>query len=421
MWGKSVPRVEDLTLSSVAPAAPSTSAPAAAQPSPGSVTEVTPTPTLAPISDAPADGPQSPLAKRSAKPIVPSLPGVFPDEDPFPSPPSRADAPTPAGKTRGPDGRFASGTSPEAGAGEHALEAADQPQPSRFKFAGEEYESQAAAEQNVRTLRGQFKPVQSLARSLGGVDKIVPQFQQAAESARGWKAEAEAVRAELEALRSGAQPATAPAATQEGAEEGIDWTLYAEIEKLAAESGEPWKARKWLAEQQEKVVNDRLQRALDERLRPLADAEAHAATVAQTETLFSSLAEYTNSDGSTAFPELHDERSAYEVGRLWQSLGLPAESALTQQGAIAAIAIYRMAKGNRSQAGVPQPTPAPHQRRLPAAPGPTDTLSAAVIDEGQVRTLSAPGGNAPSAEAQRILAGLRNTHQGNRAVLGFEP
>lgn len=409
-------------MATAAPAAPSPSAPAsapAAQPVPVGGPEATPAP--APDKE-----------QRLAKPLrpIPDLPGVFPDDDPFPPPPSRAAAASDPAKpgatalTRGPDGRFAAASSPATTAtGEHTQQTSDElPQPSKFKFAGEEYDSQEAAEQNVRSMRGQFRPIQALGRQLGGLDKIAPTLQSAAESARGWKAEAERLRAELD----GRAPAPAaaddvpqPGSSPDGGEAGIDWDLYAEIKRLATENGEPWQAEKWLAEQQERVIQTRVNKLLGERLAPLAEAEAHQDVVNRTQDLFGGLAQYTNSDGSPAFPELHDEGAAHEIGKMWVAMGLPPEAALTPQGAIAAVAIYRMAKAGRAASGA-RPTPSAAIPPPPPAADPSDALAAADLGDGRGRPLGSPALNGPSAEAARIVAGLRQANSGNRALLGFD-
>lgn len=402
-------------------------APAAPAPSTGAPAEAAqPTPVAAPA-------PQAQPAARIAKPI-PSLPGVFPDEgDPFAPPssksPSRGDNPTePASPARGPDGRFLAGASPAATDGEPALEPGTQPTPppptAKFKFAGEEYESQEAAEQNVRSLRGQYRPVQSLARQVGGIEHIAPEFAKAAASARGWNAKAVALEAELTALRSGA-PASAPApvsptpvaADPAVAEHAIDWDLYAEVSRIANERNEPWKAQQWLHEQTQKVVDSRLQRALSEKFAPLEAQQQQQAVAGQTEELFSSLATYVNGDGSPAFPELHDEDSAYEVGKMWATLGLPADFALTPQGAIAAIGIYRMARSGSQARTTPTP-PAP-AAPPPAPPTPSDSLAAATLSDGRPAP-RASAADSPSAEAAYIRAALRSVNAPNRAALGFD-
>src|SRR5574341_1359828 len=106
----------------------------------------------------PSSVPSAPSAVESS----PRLPGVLPDPEPsLPPPPSSEDA----GDVRQPD--------------VPAVEAKP-----RFKFAGEEFDSQEAAEQNFRSLRGQYKPLQSLAKQLGGLEKIPSTLSSAAESAR---------------------------------------------------------------------------------------------------------------------------------------------------------------------------------------------------------------------------------------------
>jgi hypothetical protein len=210
----------------------------------------------------------------------------------------------------------------------------------------------------------------------------------------------------------------------------VDWELYAEIKKLATEKGEPWKAEQWLITKVREAERAHLEKLLEQRDAPRKAQEAKAALASQTETLFSSLAEYVNpADGSPAFPELNDEAASYEIGRLWASLGLPPQAALTPQGAIAAIALYREHRRSSagSQAG-PAPTPPPQPAAPPQpAPTATDTAAAAGLTDGRPSPASVPGtgmtppGNPQSPEAAHILAGLRATNKNGRsALLGFD-
>lgn len=418
-------------MATAATAAPAAAAPAPAPSAPAPSTSATaggsqPTPGTATQDAAPARKPLAPIKAKPAK--APSLPGVFPDGDPFPAPPggetsdagSAQTGPVPA---RGPDGRFVAGAPPAAPAGEHAPERQPaEAKPTPFEFAGEKFASKAEAEQNLKSLRGQFKPLQALARSIGGIDKVVGHVVAAAESARSWKARADQLEAELSAARSGAQPAAAQSQTQDATQaepvKGVDWELYAEVKRLATEAGEPWKAEQWLHEQTEKVIDARLQRKLDERFAPLDQQQEQAAVVAQTETLFESMAGYANADGSPAFPELADPQAAYEIGRLWRKLGLPAESALTPQGAMAAVGLYRLARGTSQAKPAVGATPPPSPTPPPPAQL-TDAQGAAALADGKPVVVSAPS-NGQSAEAARILAGLRQASVGSRAQLGFD-
>lgn len=277
-----------------------------------------------------------------------------------------------------------------------------------------------AAEQNVRSLRGTFKPISGLAKHLGGMDKIVPKFSEAAESARGWKAAHDSLKAELDAIRGGS-PADGstpsdPAAPPATEADSVDWELYAEVKKLATDSGEPWKAEQWLIEQVRKGERARVDHLLDERFAPLTAAQQKMQTAAKTEALFENLTNYTHDDGSPAFPELNDASAAYEIGRIWASMGLPAEAALTAQGAIAAIAVYRMRQPQARAGTAPTPTVPP-----PPPPVPTDAHAAAGLADGRPSSASVSDGGSPSAEAARIISGLRSVNQGSRAHLGFDP
>lgn len=408
-------------MSTAAPAAPSTSAPAApAQPSPVSAPQ--PGQSGTPQTDA-ADS--IPAAPRKALRPIPNLPGVIPDAD-FSSfgAPSDAGTSPGTGPARDAQGRFLPGSAPgQDGAEDHTLEATP---PTKYRFAGEEFESAEAAEQNFKSLRGQFKPLTQLAKSLGGIDKIPATLTRAAESARGWEARAKHLQAELDSYRQGSQPAQqqhdAPDTTHgepAEAEAGVDWALYAEIQKLAHESGEPWKAEQWLINETQKAERARYEQLLEDRLAPYDQERQRAGVVTQTEALFGQLAEYAYPDGSPAFPELHDESAAYEIGRLWVSLGLPREAAMTPSGAAAAVALYRMQRAGRPLTVPAQPAaPTAVDPRAPAAP--TDAAAAAALADGRTSQFELPGQGGPSAEAARILAGLRSTNAGNRSVLGFD-
>jgi len=360
-------------------------------------------------------GGQEQRAARPIRPIPPAkvkqvLPGVEPDAEDV-----RATEATDF--PRGPDGRFV----PKA-EGEPAIppKPGELEPPKRFKFAGEEFDTQEAAEQNFKSLRGQFKPlVERMTAAESHLTK-------AAESARGWKAEFDRVSAELEALKQGrpqSQPADHQQPTEEQqAEEGIDWELYAEIHRLATEKGEPWKAEQWLVNQQQKLFEQRIARLADEVTAPQREVQLREQIGQQTEALFTTLADYVNADGSPAYPELSDPQAAYQIGRFWTSLGLPREAAFTPQGAVAAIALYRMAQAQGSQ-GSPAPTPAPPAPpSAPAPPSPQALAAAAAagLDGGRPSAVPRNGEGNLSPEAARIVAGLKQATL-TRPGLGFEP
>lgn len=341
----------------------------------------------------PADSPtpavlDSPEIERSA--LASGLDAI-PNED-FLPPSAEADQKAPARDTAG---RF-KGSSPSLPApptpdGVEAVKSA----PQKFKFAGEEYDSQEAAEQNLRSLRGQFK----------GLTEKASERDSAAHSARAWKAEYDRLAGELAALKQSG-PANPDPTPQPGKGEGIDWDLYAEIRRLANEAGEPWKAEKWLTEETAKVAEARFQRMLDEATESTREREAAEQLAAQTAELFNGLTGLALSDGSPAYPELADPRTAYEVGKTAKQYNMDPDYVLTPAGAAAATLLYRALKGT-----APKTSSAPK----PAAPTPHPALDAdAIVDDGRPE----PIGGEPSTPAQRLHAALDRAARPD-PVLGF--
>lgn len=383
-------------MATAAPAAPATASPAPAAPPP------------APATDAGAQ----PQTAKPIRPIPPpKLPGVFED--------GPEDATARPAQARDASGRFAPGESTGVvqKAKPQAVEAEDgiptppgepEPEPAapKFEFAGKEYASQAEAEQAFRSVIGRQKHL----------EQTEGQLVKAAESARGWHAEAQRLQAELAAMRS--QPAAQPEAVKPEANTGVDWEMYAEIERVAQEAGEPWKARKWLQDQIDAQRSAELAALRDELTAPWreqqAEAEAQAARETAANALTESMAAQTNPDGSPTFPEFRDPNTAREVGALWVSLGNRPEDALTPGGAVAAVALYRLARSMNLPAN-PSPAPAP---AAPPAPNPA-ALAAAGLEGGRPMAPAAGVTRAMDPESARLIAGLKNT-QLIRPGLGFE-
>jgi hypothetical protein len=273
------------------------------------------------------------------------------------------------------------------------------PKPAKFKFGGSEWDTQEQAEQNFRTLRGQFKAYEGKAR----------EFDKAAASARGWHAETQRLQAELEGLRGGkGATETAPAAEQEAqpAGESIDWAMYAEVKKAAAEAGQPELAEKWLHGEQERVLDARMQAMLDEQMAPVRDAEQNAFVDNHVAALFDSLGGYVLPGTDTpAYPELADPTTAAQVGRLWHDMGLPTEIALTPQGAVAAIQLYRGTRASLPASVTASPAPVPAPVQVPVSSDATTVLEEGMDVGDPLMTL--PTQRSP--EASRIAAALRKS------------
>ena len=390
----------------------STAAPAAA----GSPT---PAATHAAPDAGPAESatPATPAAQpRVIKPIPPpKLPGVF-DDGPEDARTRPADS-----RSRDASGRFVAGEPKEgevvakpqlrAIEGEDPAAIPDLPDATpKFKFAGKEYATQAEAEQAFDRHMKQLKPTQQKVAEYEG--KLV----KAAESARGWHSEAQRLAARVAELEAGAGAQPAAGSDQPAGEpKGIDWALYADISRVAAEAGEPWKAQQWLQEQvdaQRKADFESWRESFEQPYRQREAEAAEQAEMASTaDTLVASMAAHTNPDGSPAFPEFRDGDQAREVGALWNSLGLDPRLALTPGGAVAAVALYRMARGMDNP-------PAPAAPAVSPSPDPA-ALAAAGLEGGRPLMPSAADRRTTDPGIARLVAGLKNT-QLIRPGLGFE-
>lgn len=364
----------------------------------------------------PAGEPTAPQAAQPSqiKPIPPSrtprLPGVMEDG------PEDASAPeAQAARARDAAGRFAKAPDGEPIVGKPQPKAVEVEEPAipeppgepkPFMFAGKPFKTQAEAEHWAKSMEGRYKPVQEKATQTEG------QLVKAAESARGWHAEAQRLQAEIAELRAGKQAEPAAPAP------GIDWALYADIVKAANEAGQPEKAHEWLMGQHDalraadaKTLRDEIARLREEAIEnPRREAE-HWAEMEQTaKSLADSLAAQTNPDGTPAFPEFRDGDTARAVGELWRMMGNDPEAALTPQGAVNAVALYRLAQSMGTVPTTPAPSPLPPDPAAEAAAG---------LDGGRPLMPAATNRRELDPQTARLLAGLKNTTL-IRPGLGFE-
>lgn len=376
-------------------------------------------PAASPATSAEGQTPATPGAQsaqpKTIKPIPssrPRLPGVLEDGPEDASSPEAV-----AARARDEKGRFArtaDGTPVVEKATESATpEVPDAPEAKpKFKFAGREFDSPEAAEHWVKSMEGRYKPIQQKAT------ESEAELQKAAFSAREWQRvalEREARIAELEKAGGGNPTPETPGETK-----GIDWDLFAEISKVANEAGEPWKAQRWLQEQYDSLraadreaLRAEIARLHDEAVEaPQREAAARAELEQTADTLAISMQGHKNPDGSPTFPEFHDGEQARAVGELWRSLDLPPELALTPGGAVAAVALYRLA---RAMDGA-QPAAS-----SAAAPPPPDLAAAAAagLEGGRPLMPAATPRRELDPSVARLVAGLKNTEL-LRPGLGFE-
>lgn len=353
----------------------------------------------------------APAAKSEASPS-PRLPGVIPDDGLAPAGPIEPAASPSSQPGRDANGRFVKAdAAPQPPVGDDTLESRTPAKPAE--------DAEQPLEQKYKSLQGQFKPVMGLAKALGGIDQITPKFQQAVNVANDWKAKAEALEAELAAVKGETAKPSKPVDTS-AETEGFNWELWKQIKKIANESGTPEDAEaaeKWHAKESERVIQARVDKLLSERLKPFEEEKAADQTYAQYEQSFGELAGIKDASGKLAYPELSDPAQAYEVGKLWAAMDLPPEHAMTPKGALASVALYRMVRSYAGSQDASTTTPS----EVIGEGEPTDTAAAAALSDGRPTVIKGANG-AVSNEAANIVASLRSMNAGtkDRTHLGFE-
>jgi hypothetical protein len=380
---------------------------------------------------ASAGGQGNPAA---SSPETVSLPGVRPEDtsDPF----YRASiGDVDAAEEDQPQGRIAGSEESGAQVGEDGKQKADKgkdgdkaeggeqaakdekpaEQPAKFKFADAEFDSVQAAEHSYRTLRGLHKGMQARER------RAAEAASQATTAALAWKAEAERLQAES-AQRGQSGDTAQPGQETGGAEKGpigrVDWALY---QQLYDEHG-PKVASAWLFEQTLKAVSEQTSGVLNERLAPIDASNEHAQAVQALQQIGAQAKLFKNQDGSPAYPELHNDEAAREVGFILGQLGLPPDTMFSQTGLYLAIATYRD-RHRRMGAGKSTNNPAGVDQRgavdaaVAAAEAAAKRTANGAVSGAQPPSSPRPA-TAAASEEQSMLASIRNAGS-FRGRLGF--
>lgn len=238
--------------------------------------------------------------------------------------------------------------------------------PSKFRFAGQEYATQAEAEQSHRSMQGMFRHLKD---SNSELTSSRDQYKAAYEA---WKQRAESGSPGSAGGNSGSgsQPgagaSTAPAAAAPSDPiDGIDFGTYEAI----LMQGDVKAASRFLVEQTLKLAREtmmpELRSEIEPALAPIEQARQREAVSNAASQTIEAVASLELPNGQPAFPELTDHAQLVEIGKVWQSHeGNPGEI-LTPKGLMKAVAMYRMTRGWQTQLAPPPAVAAP---AVPAAP-----------------------------------------------------
>lgn len=241
-----------------------------------------------------------------------------------------------------------------------------------FRFADQDFTTQEEAEQNVRSLRGMFKPLQEKVKSYEN------ELRESDAVARAWadkfrdaatgklsKADRAAFLKQLGVEDGPGVAGHADAGNAGGGEsgEGIEDLLSGidmdALEILAADPEAGFKvAMKYFASELLGAVQNKLVPKIESRVQssidPWVQERAQHEQVKRVDKLIESVGAYRNpATGEYAFPELRDGDMITEVGDVWFARGGRPEDLETPQGLIDAVARYRLVRSLQPSAGGP--------------------------------------------------------------------
>lgn len=289
-----------------------------------------------------------------------------------------------------------------------------------IEFGGKKYKTEGEALQAARSLHGMFRSLNTEKQ------RLTEERNYGYQSGNAWKAEHDRVKAELDALKQG-KPAPAVQGAQVGAgvagsgEVATDQlpdtnALLSDIdmdafEAIAVQGGLP-KAGQYLASELLRVVTQKILPVYDNRLKtslqPFQAERDQVRQAQEVDQLINSLSGLRTAAGEVAFPELSDHKALAEIGDFWRASGLPREAAMTHQGLMAAIGLYRMSRGFIPAEGAPNLNP-------PGAPAaavelPASGPAASVPAESVGPTPANAGRSNHSPQTQRLLNALDKTN-----------
>jgi hypothetical protein len=255
------------------------------------------------------------------------------------------------------------------------------PEPAKFRFADQDFTSQQEAEQNVRSLRGMFRPLQEaktkLERELAESDSIARQWSDKFRDMAVGKLSKGDQAALLKQL--GVEQAAGSASPSDDILDGIDMDA---VEMLAADPEAGFKvAMRYLAQELLGAVQNKIVPGIESRVQqtvaPYVQDRATAEQAVRIDSLIETVSQYRNpATNDFAFPELRDPQGVLAVGDLWLE-SEPPETLETPGGWVKAVGHYRLMQSLRGQmqpsVGVPG--------AVPAGPVPAPGVSASLSSD----------------------------------------
>ena len=263
--------------------------------------------------------------------------------------------------------------------GEQEEAAAEETPPEKFAFMGEEFDSKEAAEQNSRSLRGQFKSQQDQINELRTANNSYELAFQRAEQEKASGAQPQP-QGSTDA-EPGAKPESSGGdAVSEIITKGIDWEMVKQVRETQGEDA----AMQWMAYELGTKLNDRFESQLKEKTSEFGKFQEATQAQRQVADTFTQARNFVDPEGQPLYPELQEQESTREVFQIWERLDLPPAKMLSPAGVYFAILAHRDLKGINSKSKATAPTP-------PAAGAAQDPVVAAVENAAAAGSGVVPG------------------------------
>ena len=300
---------------------------------------------------------------------------------------------------------------------EAAPEKDEAPEGEKFEFMGEKFDSKEAAEQNSKSLRGQFKSLQEQITELRTANNSYELAFQRQEQAK-----AEGTGAEKQPQGSaGAEPdkkseSSGGDAVAEIITKGIDWEMVKQIREQQGEDA----ALQWSLYEMGTKLSERFDSQLKASTSEFEKFQEVNRAQRMTADTFTQARNFVDDKGQPLYPEFQDMETTKEVVELWKRLDLPPEKMHSPAGVYFAILAHRDLKGTIGS-GEPKAT----AETPPAAGAEVDPVVAAVENAGQAGSGVVPGsdrvpGPKPKIPKEdRAAQAILDAGRGEDPELGF--
>jgi len=304
------------------------------------------------------------------------------------------------------------GATPEGQPEQLALQETPPEATETFTFAGQQFQSREAAEQEVRTALGRYKSAQSeAAKQQKRADEAEKIAREAANLARAWQEHASGAQRQVTPQQ------TAPQEPEKPWYDSLDWEFAQELaEEKGLQTG-----FYWLTQQMDNHYSKLLDQRLEKALAPHNQRSQQAQLYTETMQTFRGVASEVTDAGAKRFPELSDHDQAEEIVRIWSTLDPSLR--MTPRGVRMAVLEFRDANGiyPGQSAGLAEPAAGNGASQNVLRGAQRSALASSEVLSGNGSPRPAPPDTPGANSFKKLIGGAPATVKVGDFNLGFIP